>query len=130
MMPALISHLLHDITFSIHASNIFSIYTRTVKTICANYHALHIRQMQQDNISRLCAIGFHIGKRKVRLHDSLFLLLLLQPTTGHHSLATAATAEQPLKQQAIIFSRLVENDFKIGTSRDNMKYKANPSMPE
>ena len=53
-----------------------------------------------------------------------FLLPFLQPTIGHDSSATAATTEQPPEQQAKIFGRPAENDFKIGTSRDKMKYKA------
>ena len=53
-----------------------------------------------------------------------FLLPFLQPTIGHNDSATAATTEQPAEQQAKIFGRPGENDFKIGTSRDKMKYKA------
>ena len=54
-----------------------------------------------------------------------FLLPFLQPTLGHDSSATAPTTEQPPEQQAKIFGRPAENDFKIGISRDKMKYKAN-----
>ena len=65
---------------------------------------------------------FDIGK--VRQAILCFLLPFLQPTIGHHSSATAATTEQPPEQQTKIFGRPAENDFKIGTSRDKMKYKA------
>ena len=53
-----------------------------------------------------------------------FLLPFLHPIIGHHSSATAATAGQPPEQQAIMFGRPAENDFKIGTLRDKMKYRA------
>ena len=64
-----------------------------------------------------------IGKEKFGRRFFVFSFRFGSRQLGHDSSATPAT-EQPPEQQTKIFGRPAENDFKIGTSRDKMKYKA------
>ena len=73
-------------------------------------------------------LPFILEKEKEKFSSAILCFLL--PTIGHHSLATTPTVEQPPEQQSIISSHPAENDFKIGKSRDKMKYKASQYIEE